>query len=76
MQVGAGRKIMNEPAIRKPAAASKVWGPKILAPMLIRCAAWFATVMFATLPVLAFAQPPSPGIHVKILSIRNTALEP
>jgi len=29
-------------------------------------------LMFATLPVLVFAQPACPGIHVKILDIRNS----
>jgi uncharacterized protein (DUF2141 family) len=28
--------------------------------------------MFGNLPVLAFAQPPCPGIHVNILNIRNS----
>jgi len=29
-------------------------------------------LVFANLPFLAFAQPPCPGIHVKILDIRNS----
>jgi uncharacterized protein (DUF2141 family) len=63
---------MSEPTIRKSAAAFTVKGPQIRVPRGVRCAAWFAVVMFATLPVLAFAQPPCPGIHVKILNIRNS----
>ena len=63
---------MNESTIRKSAAASTVRGPQIRVPMGVRCAAWFAVLMFANLPVLAFAQPTCPGIHVKILNIRNS----
>ena len=62
---------MNESTIRNSAAASTVRGPQMWVPMGLRCAAWFAVLMFANLPVLAFAQPPCPGIHVKILNIRN-----
>ncbi len=41
--------------------------------MKIRCSAWFAVLAFATLPAVAFAQSSScPGIHVKILNIRNS----
>ena len=63
---------MNESTIRKSATASTVRGPQIRIPMKVRCAAWFAVLMFANLPVLAFAQPTCPGIHVKILNIRNS----
>lgn len=63
---------MNESTFRKPAAASMVRGPQIRVPMGVRCAAWFAVLIFANLPVLAFAQPQCPGIHVKILNIRNS----
>lgn len=40
--------------------------------MGVRCVAWFAVLMFANLPALAFAQAECPGIHVKILNIRNS----
>jgi uncharacterized protein (DUF2141 family) len=39
----------------------------------VRCLAWFAVLVLATLPVIALAQASCPGIHVKILSIRNSA---
>jgi len=43
----------------------------------VRCVALFAVLVFANLPPVAFAQssssPPCPGIHVKILNIRNSA---
>ncbi|MGK2856002.1 MAG: DUF2141 domain-containing protein [Thermoanaerobaculia bacterium] len=62
---------MNESIIRKSAAASAVMGPQIRIPIRVRCATWFAVLMFASLPTLVFAQPPSSVIHVKILNIRN-----
>lgn len=37
----------------------------------VRCAAWFAVLMFASVPALVFAQAPCSVIHVKILNIRN-----
>lgn len=63
---------MNESTIRKSAAAATVKGSQVPVPNGVRCAAWFAILMFANLPVLAFAQSPCPGIHVKILNIRNS----
>lgn len=51
--------------------ASTIKGPQMRVPMGIRCLSWFALLMFANLPALAFAQSPCPGIHVKILNIRN-----
>ena len=39
----------------------------------VRCVALFAVLVFANLPLVAFAQSSScPGIHVKILDIRNS----
>lgn len=63
---------MNESTMRKSAVASTVRGPQMRVPMGVQCAAWFAALMFATLPGLAFAQSPCPGIHVKILNIKNS----
>lgn len=63
---------MNEPNIRKSAATSTVRGTQIRILMGARCRAWFAVLMFATFPILAFSQPPCPGIHVKILNIKNS----
>ena len=39
--------------------------------MTIQCLAC-AVLMFANLSAFAFAQPPCPGIHVKILNIKNS----
>ena len=58
------KKIMNKPAIAK-----KVKGP---IPRGVRCLALCAVVLFAHLPAIAFAQTACPGIHVKILNIRNS----
>ena len=41
-------------------------------PTGVRCAAWCAMMVFANLPAIAVAQSPCPGIHVKILNIRNS----
>lgn len=40
--------------------------------MEVRCVAWLAVLMFVNLPAVAFAQSPCPGIHVKVLNIRNS----
>ena len=36
------------------------------------CVAWFTALLFATLPASSLAQTSCPGIHVKILDIRNS----
>ena len=42
-------------------------------PMGLRCVALFAVLVFANLTTVAFAQSSScPGIHVKVLNIRNS----
>jgi uncharacterized protein (DUF2141 family) len=63
---------MNESTIRKSAVASTVRGPQMRISLGVRCVAWFAMLMFANLPALALSQLPCPGIHVKILNIRNS----
>ncbi|MCR4291512.1 MAG: DUF2141 domain-containing protein [Candidatus Kuenenia sp.] len=40
--------------------------------MKVRCVAWFAVLVFVFFPVYAFAQESCPGMHVKILNIRNS----
>ena len=41
--------------------------------MVLRCVALFAVLLFSNLPAVALAQSSScPGIHVKILNIRNS----
>jgi len=68
--VGSAGKTMHESAIRKSGVISMASRARVT--MGIRCVAWFAALMFVTIPVIAFAQTPCPGIHVQILNIRNS----
>ena len=63
---------MNELIHRKPAAASTIKGPEMRLPAGVRCVVLFAVLVFVNLTTVAFAQSSScPGIHVKILNIRD-----
>lgn len=62
---------MGEPMKRKSASASTVRYP-VTRPMGIRGATLCAVLAFALLPAFSFAQSTCPGIHVKILDIRNS----
>lgn len=66
------KKIMRHSTHRKFALASTVWPPATRVPMGIRCIALCAVLVFANLPTIVFAQSSCPGIHVKILDIRNS----
>ncbi|MHB1532317.1 DUF2141 domain-containing protein [Acidithiobacillus sp.] len=59
-------------SIRKSAVASTGKDREMELSMRVRCVALFAALVFANLPAAAFAQTPCPGIHVKILNIRNS----
>jgi len=63
---------MNESINRKSALASTVKDPEMGVPIRVLCVALFAVLAFANLPAIAFAQSSCPGIHVKILNIRNS----
>jgi len=63
---------MNESIKRKSAVASTVRCPQMRIPMGVWCVAWLAVLVFANLPAVVFAQSPCPGIHVKILDIKNS----
>lgn len=63
---------MNESVIPISAAASRQRSPLSRVTEKLRFAAWYGVLMFVNLPVVAFAQPPCPGIHVRILNIRNS----
>ena len=63
---------MNESTIRKSAVASTVKDPEMRVPMGVRSVALCAVLVFANLPAIALAQSSCPGIHVKILNIRNS----
>jgi len=65
---------MNESTSRTPALASAVRLAQLRAAPWRRFTTWLAVPTLVILPVLAFAQPapPCPGIHVKILNIKNS----
>lgn len=63
---------MSKSTHRKSALASMVRHPVTRIPMGVRGVTLCAVLMFANLPAIAFAQSPCPGIHVKILDIRNS----
>ena len=64
---------MNESINRKRAVASTIRDPEMQISMGVRYIAWCAVLVFANLPAITFAQPSCPGIHVKILDIKNSA---
>jgi uncharacterized protein (DUF2141 family) len=71
--VRAWSKIMNGSIDWKSAAAFTVKAAQKGAFMRIRCVLLFAVLVFASHPEAAFAQSSScPGIHIKILNIRNS----
>jgi uncharacterized protein (DUF2141 family) len=64
---------MNEAIHRKPAVVSPVKDPERGGPLGVRCVTLFALLVFANLTAVALAQSSScPGIHVKVLNIRNS----
>lgn len=63
---------MSESTNRKPALPSTVRHPLTRLPMGARCVALWLVLVFANLPAIVFAQSSCPGIHVKILNIRNS----
>ena len=64
---------MNESIHRTSAAASTVKDRKVGVPMGVRCVTWCVVLVLASLPAPSFAQSSScPGIHVKVLDIRNS----
>jgi uncharacterized protein (DUF2141 family) len=63
---------MNSSTIRQPAVASTVKGTAMRALVGDQRIAWLVALILSTLPALALGQSPCPGIHVKILNIRNS----
>lgn len=63
---------MNKSTMRKSAVTSTAKGLETWSPLGVRWTAWRAVLTLATLHAVAVAQPPCPGIHVKILDIRNS----
>jgi Uncharacterized protein conserved in bacteria len=63
---------MTESSIRKPEGVSTAKHPEMRVSMGVRWAAWYIVLALANPPAIAFAQSGCPGIHVKILDIRNS----
>lgn len=63
---------MSESTYRKSTLASTSSYPVKRVSMGIRCVALCGVLVFVNFPAIAFAQSPCPGIHVKILGIRNS----
>lgn len=55
--------------------ASTVKEPEMVVLIGVRCLAWFAVLVFANLPALAFAQVSCPGMHVKIARFSNRQMD-
>lgn len=64
---------MNKSIVRKLAGNSPDRISENRISMSGRWVVGLATLLFINLPATAFAQSPCPGIHVKILNIRNSA---
>jgi uncharacterized protein (DUF2141 family) len=65
-------KIMSPPTDRQSTLASLARQPLPRIPKGILCVALCAVLVFASLPAAVIAQAECPGIHVKILNIRNS----
>lgn len=63
---------MNSSTIRQCALTPTIKGTAMRVPVEDQCVAWLVALVLSTLPALAFGQSPCPGIHVKILNIRNS----
>lgn len=63
---------MNASSTPKFAVASAVTDLKKICRMTFRCGVLCAVLIFASLPATTFAQASCPGIHVKILNIKNS----
>ncbi|MBP1734310.1 MAG: hypothetical protein H6Q53_597 [Deltaproteobacteria bacterium] len=63
---------MNKSAVRKFAAAPSVKDSKMRVPMGVLYIVFWTVLVFANLPGIAFAESLCPGIHVKVLNIRNS----
>ena len=63
---------MNSSIVRQSAVAPTFKGMTMCAPVEDQCVAWLVGLIFVTLPVLGFGQSSCPGIHVKILNIKNS----
>jgi uncharacterized protein (DUF2141 family) len=65
-------KNMDESAVSESVAARTIRRRKIRISIGVQCVACVAALMSAILPISATAQSQCPGIHVKILNIKNS----
>jgi uncharacterized protein (DUF2141 family) len=63
---------MNGSPRRASAVDSTAQDRERRVPRRVRCVAWCTVLLCVTLPAVAVAQVPCPGIHVTILNIRNS----
>jgi len=63
---------MNEPCIFRSTLSLWFSGLQVCISMWGRYAAFLSRLVLVTLPGLAFSQTPCPGIHVKILDLKNS----
>ncbi len=64
---------MSKATNRKTVCVSKIRQLLTRVPMGVRGVTLCTVLVFANFPAVAFTQAPCPGIHVKILDIRNSA---
>ena len=72
MSVTTARNIVNDSFARLGAPVPTIKAPAPRVAATIRCAAFFAVMSCGFVPTVAPAQSSCPGIHVKILNIRNS----
>lgn len=63
---------MSESSVPRSAIAIAVKDAETRVPMGVRCMALWVLLVLANLPHIASAEPLCPGIHVKVLNIRNS----
>ncbi len=72
MQGGSKRKIMNASTIRNSARIPGGNGTRRRLPLRVRCASLFPALLLGAFSPAVLAQSSCPGIHVKILDIKNS----
>lgn len=72
-EIGAMRKMSSDLTARKSASSAMVRHPVARAPIGTRHVAMCIALVFAHLPATTLADSSCPGIHVKILDIKNSA---
>jgi uncharacterized protein (DUF2141 family) len=63
---------MSESKNRKSASAPTARSPVERGLSYVRCVAFMAVLVFVNIPIITIAQSSCPGIHVKILNIKNS----